>query len=181
MLKYTQCTEDELNYAYSVNKYIEDNSIVLYRSVSINADKNTVFKWLTQLRFAPYSYDWIDNFGKESPQYIITAAPALKSGDSVMTIFRVTEFQDKSFLTFTLTKNSPCYLGVLQKIFLKSFYVTYQLIGDGETRLIVKIVINTYQNLFHKFLVKIADIVDYVMMRRQLLNFKRLAEKRRKL
>jgi len=176
MFKYTKCTESELNYAYSVDRYIEENSIVLYRAISINADKNAVFRWLTQLRFAPYSYDWIDNFGKESPPYIITSAPALKTADSVMTIFRVTEFTSNSFLTFTLTKDSPCCLGTLQKMFLKSFYVTYQVFGEEETRLVVKIVVNTYHNFIHKFLARIADIVDYIMMRRQLLNLKCLAE-----
>ena len=51
----------------------------LLRSIEINAGLSDIFVWLKQLRIAPYSYDFIDNKCRKSPEYIIENLPPLKS------------------------------------------------------------------------------------------------------
>ncbi len=176
MLKYNRCTEDELNYTYAVDKYINENSSIIYRAVSINAPPERVFAWLTQLRYAPYSYDWIDNLGRQSPQHIISDAPPLKTGDTIMFIFKLPEFKQNEFLSFTLSDKAPGFIKTPLKPF--PFYAIYQLFKqpDNHTRLVVKIIINARPIALNRTLIKIADLLDYIMIRKQLLNFKRLAE-----
>lgn len=176
MFKYNQCTPEELEYIYPIDKYVRKESFLLYRAISIDAPAETVFAWVTQLRFAPYSYDWIDNFGRQSPQHLIVDAPPLKTGDPIMRWFRLTEFKDNESLTFVFPEDAPFYLRIFFNPF--PFYATYQLfrVSNNRTRLVVKFVINSHPTLLNRILIKVADVLDYIMMRRQLLNFKRLAE-----
>ena len=39
----------------------------LFRGVTVNAPAAKTFRWLCQLRAAPYSYDWLDNLGRAHP------------------------------------------------------------------------------------------------------------------
>ncbi len=178
MLEYNQCTEEELKYTYPADKYAEEGAMFIYRAISIKTGPAEVFPWISQLRFAPYSYDWIDNYGRKSPPYLLTDAPPLKTGDPIMRWFTLVEFRPNESITLTLPQNPPLYLKLLFEPFIKSFYTTYQLfpLSDNTTRLVVKTVINPYHDSLRRRLVKIADALDYVMMRRQLLNFKQLAE-----
>ena len=38
------------------------------RAIDLDASAELVMGWVTQLRRAPYSYDWVDNFGRRYPQ-----------------------------------------------------------------------------------------------------------------
>ena len=58
-----------------------------------------MFRWLCQLRVAPYSYDWLDNFGRRSPRTLTPGLDALEVGQRVMTIFELLEFDADSHLT----------------------------------------------------------------------------------
>ena len=43
-----------------------------------------LFRWLCQLRVAPYSYDWIDNDGQPSADRIIPELQQLQGGDQIL-------------------------------------------------------------------------------------------------
>ncbi|MBW8874979.1 MAG: hypothetical protein JF614_08445 [Acidobacteria bacterium] len=58
-----------------------------HRGVTVHTPSAVVFRWLCQLRAAPYSYDWIDNRGQQSPRQLIPGLENLKIGQTVMTIF----------------------------------------------------------------------------------------------
>jgi hypothetical protein len=49
---------------YPCDRYMETVHDTYYRGVTIHADPEVIFRWICQMRVAPYSYDWIDNFGR---------------------------------------------------------------------------------------------------------------------
>src|SRR6202022_4188536 len=53
---------------------LEDPDDVYHRALDVDAPAPVVFRWLCQLRTAPYSYDVLDNFGRRSPR---TLTPGL--------------------------------------------------------------------------------------------------------
>jgi hypothetical protein len=141
-----------------------------YRAVSVNAPVGTVFRWVCQLRAAPYSYDWIDNLGRQSPRQLADKTEPLRVGDSVMTIFRVADFADDSSLTI-VPWSSP-------SVFFCDLRVTYLClpVDEGQTRLLVRVQIRYPKHLLRPLIRAFLPLGDLVMMRKQLLTLKHLAE-----
>src|SRR5215217_2789102 len=80
-----------------------------YRGVTIHAPASTVFRWLCQLRAAPYSYDWIDNWGRRSPRRLIPGLEDLSVGQTVMTIFDLIGFEPERHFTIRIKPGSPAW------------------------------------------------------------------------
>ena len=58
--------------AFPCDHLTDDFDADYYRGVTVHAPPAILFRWLCQLRAAPYSYDWIDNWaagarGSSSP------------------------------------------------------------------------------------------------------------------
>jgi|HubBroStandDraft_6_1064221.scaffolds.fasta_scaffold1090332_2 hypothetical protein len=143
-----------------------------YRGITVNAPTCVVFRWLCQIRVAPYSYDWIDNFTRQSPRRLLSGLDQLEIGQSVMTIFRVSDFSADRYLTIHLS--SP--LGLL----CRDLSITYLCLSHGveQTRLLVRIGVLYPKNFFSPITRLLLPAGDLVMMRKQLLTLKRLAEQR---
>jgi hypothetical protein len=124
--------------------------IVVNRAVDVDAPDAATFRWLCQLRVAPYSYDLIDNFGRRSPRTLTPGTEQLEPGQRFMTIFRLHSFERDRHIT--LVRGG-------------SIAVTYR-VQDG--RLLMRVRTRNPRPLLPYF--------DLVMARKQLLTLKQLAE-----
>lgn len=139
----------------------------MFRAVDVRAPSSVTFRWLCQLRAAPYSYDKLDNLGRQSPQTLTPGLENLEPGQRVQTIFKLVEFEPGRSMTM-LSEG---------RIFGR-VACTYRSdpAGEDRSRIVVKLVVS-YPGLPHGPLVRLAGPPgDLVMMRRQLLNLKELAE-----
>jgi hypothetical protein len=144
----------------------------LYRGVTVHAPVAVVFRWLCQLRVAPYSYDWIDNWGRQSPRHLIPELENLAIGQTVCTIFDLVDFERDRHLTIRIKPDSPA-----SKAF-GDVAVTYLVVpaGDRTCRLLAKLRVRYPRGPYGWLLRAVLPAGDWVMMRRQLLNLKGLAE-----
>lgn len=62
-----------------------------------------VFRWLCQLKVAPYSYDLIDNRGRRSPRTLTPGAEVLTVGEPVARIFTLEDFVQNESLTLRMS------------------------------------------------------------------------------
>jgi hypothetical protein len=165
-------TPGERLLTFPCDRFIPDPDDQLFRGVTIDASPHRVFRWLCQMRVAPYSYDWIDNFGHRSPQQLTAGVEQLEVGQEVMTIFRLVDFETDLHLTIRFKARSTA-----SRVF-GDVVVSYMIVpGADETcRLLVKIVGRYPRGVLGMVTKAYLPMGDLIMMRRQLLNFKRLAE-----
>jgi hypothetical protein len=134
-----------------------------FRAVDVDAAPATVFRWLCQLRVAPYSYDLLDNLGRRSPRELIPGVQDLAVGQRFMTIFTLVHMTPGRDLTLALT--SP----PARRLF-GELAVTYR-VAPG--RLVAKLAVAaTPWGLPRR---RVLAWGDLVMMRRQLKNLAGLA------
>src|ERR1700704_4777390 len=77
-------TAEERASTWPCDAMLPDANLVLYRSVDVAARAAVAFKWLCQLRVAPYSYDWLDNRGRRSPRTLTPGLDDLAIGQRFM-------------------------------------------------------------------------------------------------
>lgn len=147
----------------------EGTAASYFRAVTVNAPVAIVFRWLCQLRVAPYSYDWIDNWGRPSPPTLTPGLENLAVGQTVMTMFRLASFTPNAHLTIQ---------AVLLQWLFGQLAVSYCVRAESatRTRLIVKLCVRYPPGPLGWLMRLGLPWGDWVMMRRQLLNLKSLAE-----
>jgi hypothetical protein len=154
---------------YPCDRYLADADDVVFRAVDVAAPASVLFRWLCQLRVAPYSYDLIDNLGRRSPRTLTPGLDDLAVGQRVATIFRLVEFAPDEHLT--IHHRGPIFGEVS---------CTYRVVprDTDHSRLVVKLLVSYPKRsaLVELLLHRTLPAGDLVMMRRQLLNLKRLAE-----
>ncbi|MEB3984109.1 hypothetical protein OQ968_22940 [Mycobacterium sp. 663a-19] len=127
------------------------------RAISIAAPPSTVFAWLCQLRVAPYSYDLLDNLGRKSPRTRDPELVRLEVGQRFMTMFELHSFVDGEWITLRA----------------KGVAVTYAVRPEGAgSRLHARVWFAGA-----RLLARGLALGDLVMMRKQLLTLKALAER----
>lgn len=163
-------TSEERALPYPCDAFVRRVDEACWRGVTVHADAATVFRWLCQLKVAPYSYDWIDNRGRRSPRTLTAGAENLAIGARVMSIFELVAFDPGRHLTLTTRRFASRVLPIVA--------VTYAVhpVGPRETRLLVKLVFEARPGLLGGAAKALLPWGDLVMMRRQLLNLKALAE-----
>lgn len=162
-------TDDERQRAFPCDEALPDFTDAYFRGVTVQAAPPVVFRWLCQLRVAPYSYDWIDNRGRRSPDRLTPGLEHLAVGQRVMRIFDLVAFERDHHLTLRLREPGA----------FPPLAVSYVVIAApaGTCRLIAKLVVRRRPGLRDRLLSRLLPSLDWIMMRRQLLNLKALAER----
>ncbi len=146
-------------------------AVRLDRAISIDAPPPIVFAWLCQLRVAPYSYDLLDNIGRRSPRTRTSELTKLAVGQPFVRIYGLTYvFELASFISdehITLRPREGSAMGRMPTV------NTYAVRPEGAgTRLHVRVLFDgpwlAGQTL---------ALVNLLMMRKQLLVLKSLAER----
>ncbi len=157
---------DERRAPYPCDGLIDDADVV-FRAVDVDAPTPLLFRWMCQLRQAPYSYDWIDNLGRRSPQHLVEGIDRLEVGQRFMTIFRLVSFVPGRSITLSSTT----------RLFGR-VVCTYRAVPiDDQSRLVVKLMFSTPPGPPGWITRQVLPAGDLLMMRKQLLTLKRLAER----
>ncbi len=157
---------------FPCDRYLSPVDAAYFRAVEVQAPAALVFRWLCQLRVAPYSYDWIDNSGRQSPHQLIEGLDHLKVGQSVMTIFQLVEFEPDRHVTLLLAREKA--RAVFGEI-AGSYVILPQ--TAHRCRLVVKLLVRSPRKGFWSLMRWILPWGDLFMMRKQLLTLKHLAER----
>jgi hypothetical protein len=154
-------TADEVARRYPCDELVRPPVLAVWRGVTVHASPAEVWPWVCQVRLAPYSYDLLDNLGRRSPQEL-RGLPDPEPGEPFscvagkVRIGRVLAVAREEHLTGVI-------LGAV---------MSYVLQPEGDmTRLLLKIAMERR----HWYAPAVA-LGDWPMARRQLLNFKALAE-----
>ena len=170
----TEAQEREL--IFPCDRFIPQPEAAVFRGVTINAPVEIVFRWLCQMRVAPYSYDWIDNGGRRSPPELTPGLDHLAVGQDVMRIFNLVDFEPERQLTLRMKPRSSA-----SKTF-GDIAVSYVIVPSSfrSCRLLVKLIATYPPGTKGSFMRAFLPWGDLIMMRRQLLNLKHLAERTRR-
>jgi hypothetical protein len=155
-------TASETTRSYPCDDFVTSPALQAWRGVRIDASAALVWPWVAQVRLAPYSYDWIDNLGRRSPRTLL-GLPEPRVGEPFTTaggrkLGRILSVDAGNQLTATIMGAFMSYVLVPQ--------------DHQATRLLLKIVMPA-----PRWAAPALSIGDLIMARRQLLNFKRLAER----
>ena len=153
--------DDEVARHYPCDDLVPAPVLQLWRGITVEAAPAQVWPWLCQLRLAPYSYDWLDNLGRRSPQEL-RGLPDPRPGEPVTcvggqrAVGEVLAVSPQEHLTARI-------LGAV---------MSYLLVPEGSsTRLLLKIVQGG-----GRWYAPALAVGDWPMARRQLKNIKGLAE-----
>lgn len=140
----------------------EHPALAAWRGIDVAADAAVVWRWVGQIREAPYSYDWIDNLGRRSPRRPL-GLPEPVPGEPFTRcagrpVGEVLEVDAGRELTGRI-------LGAVMSYRVEA-------LAPGRSRLLLKIVMPRWRAL-----APAVAVGDLVMARKQLLTWKALAER----
>jgi hypothetical protein len=153
--------EDEVAREYACDRFVDRPALRAWRGVTVEAPAERVWPWIAQIRVAPYSYDWIDNGFRRSPQ-TLTDPSEPQVGEAFTTC--------AGRKLGSILAVDP---GVQLTGRIMGGYASYLLLPESpdRTRLLLKVVMQT-----NRLLATGLSLGDLLMARRQLLNLKRLTE-----
>jgi hypothetical protein len=156
-------SEQERALVLPCDRLLRRAPVGLHRAVSVAAPPYIVFRWLCQLKHAPYSYDLIDNLARRSPRELTPGAERLRAGQRFMSIFALASFAHGEHITLCSYRT----------------VVTYAVIGsEGPTRLLARVLFDPPgDRLSAALIARALALADLAMMRKQLLTLKALAER----
>jgi hypothetical protein len=138
------------------------------RAIAVAAPVEVTWRWLCQIAVAPYSYDWIDNRGRRSPRELTPGAERLELGQTMAIVFRLVSFDDGHHWTGLTTPRGQRLFGPVA--------MTYAAEPDGVGSRIVGRLAAAAGTRARRAKAYGLAWGDLVMMRKQLLTLKELAE-----
>ncbi len=168
--KHWNATLEERMAVYPCDAYMEGIPFQGWiRAVDVGAPPRTVFRWLCQLKVAPYSYDWVDNGGRASPKSLVEGVDQLEKGQRFL-VFEIVDFETDRHITGRVTEEFRRVYGPLA--------VSYMVrpVDLGRTRLVARLDVGAVdlKGRIRRFVMVWGDLM---MARKQLLTLKRLAER----
>ena len=157
-------SDSEIARPYACDDFVTSPALQAWRGVRVEAPAEAVWPWVAQVRLAPYSYDWIDNLGRRSPRTLV-GLPEPHIGE------RFTTAGGREWGEIVSVDPGTQLTGRIMGAFMSYVLVPQD---HDTTRLLLKIVMQT-----NRWVALGLSIGDLIMARRQLLNFKQLAESHR--
>lgn len=154
---------EERSLALACDRLLPRAPIRVHRAVTVEAPAPVVFRWLCQLKLAPYSYDLLDNLGRRSPRELVPGLERLEAGQRFMAIFALVSFAYGEHITLRS----------------RHVAVTYATLPSGRrTRLLARVLFDPPAGRLGATLAgNLLAVGDLIMMRKQLLTLKALAER----
>lgn len=164
-----------------VNFFIDDipdisnaKRIDLLRSIDINASLDDIFVWLSQFRVAPYSCDFLDNEFRDSPDFVIKGLTPLRKYTHFLLAFHIVSFENNSYIALRFCE--PILFPFNYSI--ESLFMEYRIVSYGKgTKLYCRTAAFIKKGLFSKLFFSFFLLLNKIMLKRQLINVKKLAEK----
>lgn len=154
-------SDGEVLRSYPCDDFVTASALQVWRGVTVEAPAQMVWPWVAQVRLAPYSYDWIDNLGRRSPREL-AGLPEPQVGE------RFTSAGGRRLGRIVSVDPGKQLTGTIMGAFM-SYVVVPQ--DHDTTRLLLKVVVH-----INRWMGIGLSVGDLIMARRQLLNFKQLAE-----
>jgi hypothetical protein len=168
-VRYWNVTAEERASTHPADRHVAAGGGHLLRAVDVDADPATVYRWLCQIAVAPYSYDLVDNLGRRSPGTLTPGAEDVRVGQRFQ-IGPVVEVEPGRQITCATTGRAARIFGDVA--------ITWAVVPgvDARSRILGCVALGPPRGLVDRAWQAFLAVGDLVMMRRQLLNLKALAE-----
>jgi hypothetical protein len=162
-------TPEERAAEYPCDRDLPDAVKSMHRAIDVEAPVEIVYRWLCQLRVAPYSYDILDNLGRRSPRKLSPGLEQLETGQRFMFIYELVEFEPGRQITVRVKHLTGAF---------GQQAITYQVTprGEGGSRLVAKRRLKPPRGPHGPMIKRGLPFIDLIMTRKQLRTLKKLAE-----
>jgi hypothetical protein len=176
-------TPEERLMSFPCDRYISSSDEAYFRAIDVKAPMQILFRWLCQLKVGSYSYDWLDHLERmffkvqesipahPSPKQLLPSVENLALGQRVMGIFKLVEFEQNRHLTIVIDDKQA--ISIFGDI--AASYVIFP-ITPHTCRLVLKGHIRYPKNRLWSWIRWVLPWGDLLMMRKQFLRLKNLAE-----
>ena len=161
-------TPAEARRPYAADHLVDGTMLSMTRSITVDAPQELTWRWLCQIAVAPYSYDWIDNRGRRSPDVLTPGADQLALGQPMAVVFELVAFDAPHHWTAITTERGRRLFGPVAMTYAAEPY------GD-RSRIVCRLAV-AQDGPVGWTRSRALAWGDLVMMRKQLRTLKRLAE-----
>ena len=168
-VQYWNATPAERGGVHPADRHVPTGGLHLVRALDVDADPDVVYRWLCQIAVAPYSYDLIDNLGRRSPRTLTPGAEDVRVGQRFQ-IGPVVEVEPGRQITVATS-------GLGARVFGR-IAITWSVVPgvDARSRILACVAVGPVRGPGARVWQAFLGAGDLVMMRRQLLNLRDLAE-----